>query len=111
MGTMDINSCAEVTTPPIVLMAISCTKPSIARKRVKMFSQFFDNQDISELQFLRAQKELLQSKKELLSKQSKLKLLAIFVTILVCKQHTLFQTDFARAQFIIQRQSYLDHYP
>jgi hypothetical protein len=38
--------------------------------------------------------------------QSKLKLLAIFVTILVCKQHTLFQTD--RVQFIIQRQSYLD---
>ena len=37
---------------------------------------------------------------------SKLKLLAIFVTILVCKQHTLFQTDSARAQFIIQ--SYLD---
>ena len=27
--------------------------------------------------------------------QSKLKLLAIFVTILVCKQHTLFQTDSA----------------
>jgi multidrug resistance efflux pump len=43
-----------------------------ARKRVKMFSQFFDDQDISELQFLQAQKELLQSKKELLSKQSKL---------------------------------------
>jgi hypothetical protein len=40
--------------------------------------------------------------------QSKLKLLAIFVTILVCKQHTLFQTDSARAQFIIQRWSYLD---
>jgi hypothetical protein len=40
--------------------------------------------------------------------QSKLKLLAIFVTILVCKQHMLFQTDSARAQFIIQRQSYLD---
>jgi hypothetical protein len=37
---------------------------------------------------------------------SKLKLLAIFVIILVCKQHTLFQTDSARAQFIIQ--SYLD---
>jgi hypothetical protein len=40
--------------------------------------------------------------------QSKLKLLAIFVTILVCKQHTLFQTDSARAQFIIQRRGYLD---
>ena len=39
--------------------------------------------------------------------QLKLKLLAIFVTILVCK-HTLFQTDSARAQFIIQRRSYLD---
>ena len=36
--------------------------------------------------------------------QSKLKLLAI----LVCKQHTLFQTDSVRVQFIIQRQSYLD---
>jgi multidrug resistance efflux pump len=43
-----------------------------ARKRVDMFSRFFDNQDISELQFLQAQKELLQSKKELLGKQSKL---------------------------------------
>jgi hypothetical protein len=40
--------------------------------------------------------------------QSKLKLLAIFVTILVCKQHMLFKTDPARAQFIIQRRSYLD---
>ena len=40
--------------------------------------------------------------------QSKLKLLAIFVTILVCKQHTLFQTDSTRVQFIIQRRSYLD---
>ena len=40
--------------------------------------------------------------------QSKLKLLAMFVTILVCKQHTLFEVDSARAQFIIQRQSYLD---
>ena len=42
--------------------------------------------------------------------QSKLKLLAIFVTILACKQHTctLFQTDSALAQFIIQRWSYLD---
>jgi hypothetical protein len=40
--------------------------------------------------------------------QSKLKLLVIFVTILVCKQHTLFQTDSAHAQFIIQRRSYLD---
>ena len=40
--------------------------------------------------------------------QSKLKLLAIFVTILVCKQHMLFQTDSAHVQFIIQRQSYLD---
>jgi hypothetical protein len=40
--------------------------------------------------------------------QSKLKLLGIYVTILVCKQHTLFQTDSARVQFIIQRQSYLD---
>jgi hypothetical protein len=28
--------------------------------------------------------------------QSKLKLLAIFVTILVCKQHMLFQTDSVR---------------
>jgi hypothetical protein len=36
--------------------------------------------------------------------QSKLKLLAIFVTILVCKQHTLFQTC-ARVQFIIQRRT------
>jgi hypothetical protein len=40
--------------------------------------------------------------------QSKLKLWAMFVTILVCKQHTLFQTDFARTQFTIQRRSYLD---
>jgi hypothetical protein len=40
--------------------------------------------------------------------QSKLKLLAMFVTILVCKQHTLFEVDSARAQFIIQRQSYLN---
>ena len=40
--------------------------------------------------------------------QSKLKLLAIFVTILVCKQHMLFQADSACAQFIIQRRSYLD---
>jgi hypothetical protein len=40
--------------------------------------------------------------------QSKLKLLAIFVTILVCKQHMLFQTDSVRVQFIIQRRSYLD---
>jgi hypothetical protein len=39
--------------------------------------------------------------------QSKLKLLAIFVTILVCKQHTLFEAC-ARVQFIIQRRSYLD---
>ncbi|AYQ56777.1 Type I secretion system, membrane fusion protein LapC [Bathymodiolus thermophilus thioautotrophic gill symbiont] len=43
-----------------------------ARRRVEMFSQFFNNQDISELQFLQAQKELLQSKKSLLGKQSKL---------------------------------------
>jgi hypothetical protein len=41
---------------------------------------------------------------------SKLKLLAIFVTILVCKQHTLFQTDSAHAQFIIQRWSYLSDF-
>jgi hypothetical protein len=40
--------------------------------------------------------------------QSKLKLLAICVTILVCKQHTLFQADSARAQYIMQRRSYLD---
>ena len=40
--------------------------------------------------------------------QSKLKLLAMFVTILVCKQHTLFEVDSAHAQFITQRQSYLD---
>jgi hypothetical protein len=40
--------------------------------------------------------------------QSKFKLLAIFATNLVCKQHTLFQTDSVRAQFIIQRRSYLD---
>ena len=40
--------------------------------------------------------------------QSKLKLLAIFVTILACEQHTPFQTDSARVQFIIQRRSYLD---
>jgi hypothetical protein len=40
--------------------------------------------------------------------QSKFKLLAIFVIILACKQQMLFQTDSARAQFIIQRRSYLD---
>jgi hypothetical protein len=40
--------------------------------------------------------------------QSKHKLLAIFVTILICKQHKLFQTDSTSAQFIIQRQSYLE---
>ena len=40
--------------------------------------------------------------------QLKLKLLAIFATILVCKQHMLVQTDSVHAQFIIQRQSYLD---
>jgi hypothetical protein len=40
--------------------------------------------------------------------QSKLKLLVIFVTILICKQHKLFQTDSAHVQFIIQRRSYLD---
>jgi hypothetical protein len=40
--------------------------------------------------------------------QLKLKYLVIFVTILVCKQHTLFQTDSARVKFIIQRGSYLD---